>query len=568
MTRLRKIYDRFYWLAVILITVIFINIAGTFFHFKIDLTEDKRFTLTPATRQIVTEVDAPIFIQVLLEGKFPAEFRRMPAAIREMLLEFNKLNNEIRFRFENPLEGEKEEVQQRLDAWAQVGIIPTELNVRVVEGQSRQRIYPYAIFNYGDRQVAINLLEESSGATSGDVALNTSITLLEYKFSNAIAKLRATSKPNILLSAGHGELYAEQTAALEANLRAFYNLGRVNLDSIYRIPPEIAMLIVAKPTIHYSEKNLFVIDQYIMNGGSVIFLLDPLTVNLDSIRKNNQYLPYDNDVGLDDLLFKYGARINKNFVLDLNCTSIPLAINKPGGNSQFNLFPWYYHVLAQGDGIHPIVKGLDPVNLFFPASIDTIKTKSTIFKTPLLYSSVYTRLQYNPVLLDFEILKTNPDQSKFQAPPQILALLLEGRFNSAYENRVSPAMMDGLDQIGASFKGEGEPSRILIVSDGDLAKNYINPTTREIQPLGFNQFVNYTFANQEFLNNSVEFMLDRIGLSEARAKNIKLRLLDKQRIQTERLYWQMLNVVLPLVLLIVIGIIFNVVRKRRFARVE
>ncbi len=568
MSRLKRTYDRYYWLVATLLAIVLLNVAGTFFHASIDLTEDKRYTLTAATRQIVSEVNSPIFIQVLLEGKFPAEFRRLPAAIRELLQDFRKLNRNVQFRFDDPLEGEQDEVKDRLDAWAEVGIIPTELNVREQEGQSRQRIYPFAIFNYGDRQVAINLLDETSGTASGDVALNTSITLLEYKFANAILKLQATSKPNILFSAGHGELQGQQTASLEANLRAFYNTGRVDLDSIYQVPSEIAMLIIAKPTRPYSEKNLFVIDQYIMNGGSVMFLLDPLIVNLDSIRRHNQYLPHDNEVNLDEMLFKYGARVNKNFVLDLNCTSIPLAINKPGTQAQFNLFPWYYHILAMGDGIHPVVKGLDPVNLFFPASIDTIKTRNPIQKTSLLVSSPYTRLQYNPVLLDFEILKTSPDQSKFQDPPQTVAMLLEGRFNSLYENRVSPSMKQGLDEIGASYKPEGEPAKILVVSDGDVAKNYINPTNGAIQPLGFNQFVNYTFANQEFLTNAVEYMLDRIGLSEARAKNIKLRLLDKQRIQKERGFWQILNVVLPLVLLIVVGIIFNLLRHRRYARVS
>jgi ABC-2 type transport system permease protein len=566
MNRLRQLYDRFYWLAVVLIAVVLLNLAAGLFHGKIDLTEDKKYTLTEATKTIINEVDAPMFIQILLEGKFPAEFRRLPTATRELLEEFKKINHEIQFRFEDPLEGDKTEVKERLESWAQVGIVPTELNVRASEGQSRQRIYPFAIFNYGDRQVAINLLEETSGTTSGDVALNNSITLLEYKFANAIAKLRATDKPNILFSAGHGELAAQQSASLEGNLRAFYNTGRVNLDSIYQIPEEIDMLILAKPTIPYSEKNLFVIDQYIMRGGRLIILNDPLIVNLDSIRKNGQYLPHDNEVGLDDLLFKYGVRINKNFVLDLNCTPIPLAISKPGANAQYNLFPWYYDILASGFGDHPIVKGLDLVNLDFPASIDTIKTKASIKKTPLLKSSIYSRLQYNPVLLDFEILKTDPDQSKFRDPPQTVAILLEGAFNSVYENRVSPSMMQGLDQIGATFQANGIPAKILVVSDGDIARNSINATNGEIRPLGFNSYVNHTFANLEFLTNAIEFMLDRIGLSEARAKTIKLRLLDKQRIQNERLYWQVLNVVLPLVLLVAFGILFNALRRRRFAR--
>lgn len=566
MSRIQRTYDRFFWLAVVMVAMILLNLAGGLFHAKIDLTEDKRYTLTDATRQIVSEVDAPVFIQVLLEGKFPAEFRRLPAAIRELLEEFKKINGNIQFRFEDPLSGTPDEVQDRLESWAQVGIIPTELNVRNAEGQQRKRIYPFAIFNYGDRQVAINLLEESA-ATSGDVALNNSITLLEYKFGNAIAKLRATNKPNILFSSGHGELSNRQTLALEGNLRAFYNTGRANLDSLYQIPKDISLFIIAKPTIPFSDKNLFVLDQYVMNGGNVMFLLDPLTVNLDSIRVKGQYLPHDNDVALDQMLFKYGARVNRNLVLDLQCTPIPLAINRPGGNAQFNLFQWYYHILAEAapEG-HPIVKGLDPVNLLFPASIDTIRTSTPIKKTPLLQSSTYSRIQVNPVLLDFEILKTEPDRTKFQAGPQNVAVLLEGSFESLYKGRVTSGMLTGLEQLGTSFMEMGKPAKILVVSDGDVARNGIDPTTGEIRDLGFNQYVNYTFANKEFLTNAVEFMLDRIGLSEARAKTIKLRLLDRQKIQDEKLFWQILNVLLPLILLIIAGVLFNALRKRRYCR--
>jgi len=566
MSWLNNIFQRYYWILVAVIVIVLMNFAGELYHAKWDLTEDKRYTLSPATEEVIRGVDAPIFIQVLLEGKFPAEFRRLPVAIREMLLEFRKLNREVQFRFEDPLQGDPEVVKERLESWAQVGIVPTELNVRDADGQSRKRIYPFAIFNYGDRQIAIHLLEETSGGLSGDMALNNSIGLLEYKFANAIAKLQADSKPNVIFTEGHDELSAAFTTALEGNLRAFYNTARVNLDSIYQIPGEIDMVIVAKPRSAFSERDLFIIDQYVLNGGNVMFLIDPLSVNLDSIRRLGQYLPHDNDVGLDDLLFKYGARVNKNFVLDLECSSIPMAVNKPGAKSQFNLFPWYYHLLASGAGEHPIVKGLDRVNLLFPASIDTVRTEGKVKKTPLLVSSNYTRLQYNPVLLDFEILKTDADPNFFQDPPQTLGLLLEGEFNSLFENRVSAGMKEGLDQIGASFVAHGEGGKVLIVSDGDVARNLVNPNTGEVRPLGFNQYMNYTFDNQAFLTNAIEYMLDRVGLSQARAKTIKLRLLDQPKIKRERLYWQLLNVLLPLIILAVFGAAFIFIRKWRFAK--
>ena len=566
MRRLKELFNRYFWILAALAVVILLNLASTIFHGKVDLTEDKRFTLTEATRQIVRDVDAPIFIQVLLAGTFPAEFRRLPNSLTELLMEFRKLNNEIQFRFEDPLAGDKEEVNERLESWAQVGIVPTELNVREVEGQTRQRIFPFAIFNYGDRQIAINLLEESSPVISGDVALNNSISLLEYKFANAIAKLKAEKKPNILFTSGNGELSANQTIALEGNLRAFYNTTRINLDSLYQIPDEISMVIVAQPRTAISDKNLFKIDQFVMNGGSVIFLIDPLNVNLDSIRRNGQYIPSDVDHGLDDLLFRYGARINKNFVLDLESSSIPMTTGRPGSSAQYSLFKWYYHPLASGAGDHPVVKGLDRVNLLFPATIDTVGTKRPVRKTILLQSSPYTRLQYNPVLLDFDLLKTEPDPALFKEGPKPMAVLLEGQFNSLFENRVSPEMLQTLEQIGVAFKPTGDSGKVMIVADGDVAKNLVNANTGAVRPLGFNPYMNYTFDNQNFLTNSIEYMLDRVGLSTARAKTIKLRLLDQPRIKSQRLYWQMINVVLPLILLVVFGIGFNLLRKFRYTR--
>lgn len=554
------------WSLIVLVLVVLVNMLAGLYHFKIDLTEEKRYTLTPATVNLLGKVENPVLIDVTLEGEFPAGFKRLQLAVREILEEFQSINNNITFRFTDPLVGDPEEVNAKLEDWAQVGIVPTELNVRETDGQSSRRIYPFAIFNYADRQIAINLLEANMVGITPEMALNNSVSLLEYKLSNAIAKLRTTHKPNILFTEGHGELTSLQTASLEGNLRAFYNTGSINLDSIYQIPEDIAMLIIAKPTMPYSEKDLFKIDQFIMRGGNVVFLIDPLVVNLDSIGKNGQYVPYDNNVGFDEMFFKYGVKVNSNLVLDLECGTIPLALGDQRSNNAPRLVSWYYHPLVSGREDHPIVKGLDRIHLQFPSTIDTVKTKNYVRKTPLLTSSPYTRLQFSPVILDFEILKIEPDPDQFNKGPQTVAMMLEGTFNSLYENRVAPEMRATLDQIGASFQGESSNSKILVVADGDIAKNLINPTNGAIRPLGYNQYMNYTFDNQDFLTNAIEYMLDSEGLIESRARNIKLRLLDKPRIAQERLYWQLLNVVLPLILLSAFGIFFHFRRKRKYAR--
>ncbi len=562
-----RIQDRS-WVNLILIIALFIgvNIAGQYYYTKIDLTEEKRFTLTPATVELIEGIDQPVFIEVLLEGEFPAGFKRLQNALQELLLEFKSINNRIQFRFEDPLEGSAEEVEERLQSLAQVGIVPTELNVRDREGSSKRRIYPYAIFNYSDRQIAINLLENETPGIPPEIALNNSISLLEYKSADAISKLLINNKSNILFSSGHGELSLRETASLEQNLRAFYNTGRVNLDSIYQIPREVEALVIAKPSNPFSEKAKFVLDQYIMSGGNVLFLLDPLVVNLDSIQAKGQYVPHDSEVNLDDMLFRYGARLNRNLVVDFECSQIPMVVGKVGSRNQFELLPWYYHPLAAGNPSHPITKGLDRVDLRFPATIDTLKTKTAIEKTILLSSSQRSRLQYSPVVIDFEILKAPPDPSIFDDGPQPLAVLLEGPFASLYENRVTPAMKEGLVQIGADFIPQGIPARILIVADGDVAANVIDRSTGQPRPLGYNPYMQYTFANQSFLVNTIEYMLDRSGLIEARSKSVKLRLLDQARIESERGKWQLINVVVPIALLFLFGVIFHLWRKRKYAR--
>ncbi len=560
-------FKKYSWLLLCLLGLILVNVVASHYFTRLDLTEEKRYTLGPATRDMLSRVDGTLLVQVLLEGTFPADFKRLRQATEEALQDFSSVNSYIQYTFRDPLLGDREEVLERMEAWSKVGIIPTELNINDVEGQSRKQIFPFAIFNFGDRQIAINLLEGNTEGMSPEVAINNSISLLEYKFANAISKLMASHKPNVVFTQGHGELSAGQTASLSNNLSAFYNVGSLFLDSLVRIPDEVALVLIAKPTQPFSEKDLFKIDQYVMHGGRVIFLLDPLIVNVDSLAARSPYVPYNNETNLDELLFKYGCRVVPNLVLDLESSMIPMASGQGTNSGQPKLFQWYYHPLAAGYGDHPIVKGLDRVDLQFPSSIDTVKTRTAIRKIPLLTSSNYSRLQYSPVMLDFNILRVPPDQVDFDAGPQVLAMLLEGSFTSLYRNRVSNQMLQGLQEIGMDYREMGEPTKIIVVSDGDIARNHTNPRTGQIRPLGYNQYINYTFDNMDFLSNAIEYLLDRQGLIETRAKNVKLRLLDKPRIAEESVKWQLINVLAPLLLLIFFGGIFTYFRKRKYGQV-
>jgi ABC-2 type transport system permease protein len=302
-----------------------------------------------------------------------------------------------------------------------------------------------------------------------------------------------------------------------------------------------------------------------MNGGNVIFLIDPLNVSLDSINVNKNYIPMIREIGLDPLFFKYGARVNPNLVLDLQSTRIPMVVGMQGDKPQTELFPWYYHVLVSTTSEHPVTKGLDRIQLEFPASVDTIQTGVPIAKSILLTSSQHSRIQLTPVRLNFGILREPADPALFNKGPQPLAVLLEGSFESMYKNRLSQAQMDVLTRANLTYKADGEHAKVIVVTDGDLIKNLVNSETGEIAPIGYNKYENTSFTgNRDFMLNAIEYMVDNSGLLAARSKDVKLRLLDTTRAKEEALKWQLINILGPLALVLLTGIIYYFIRKRKY----
>ncbi len=545
--------------------VLFVNILANTFYTHLDLTEEKRFTLTRPTRELLRGLKDRIYIQVLLEGEFPAGFKRLQTASREMLDEFRSESGYIDYQFEDPGEGSIEEVNERRKALAEQGIMP--MNLRVAEqGQSSQKIiYPVAIVRYGSRQIPVKLLENESPTLNPELVINNSVTLLEYKFANAIKKILAPERPSILFTKGHGELDELQTADLDRSLRQFYNTDRIALDSVVQLKPaDCALLVVAKPRTGFSEQEKFKIDQYVMQGGRVLWLIDRLNAELDSLRP--RFVPSDYPLNLEDMLFKYGARIQPDLVVDLECTKILLRTGAAGNASQLDVFNWYYHPAVQPTGRHPIVKNLDRVEFKFCSSIDTIRTKTPVKKTVLLTSSKYSRLQFSPIELTFEILRQEPDPTKFNKGTQSVGVLLEGIFPSNYENRVSEQMLAGLRQLGVEFKPLSEPTRMLVISDGDVAANVVrNPATEDWLPLGLNRADQTTYANKELMLNAVEYLIDPTGVIEARTKEVKLRLLDTVKARKEQTLWRVVNIAAPLAFLGLFGWFFNWRRKKRYA---
>ena len=558
-------------LALVAVILFVVNIIANNFNSHIDLTEEGRFTLTEPTKNLIKSVKDPILVRVLLDGKFPAGFKRLQSSTRELLEDLHKINGVIEYKFEDPsVNGNDDEKKKRYQEMAKEGLVPMRLRVNDDKTKTEQYIFPYAIVNYHGNDVIVKLLENDVPGMNPEMALNNSIALLEYKLSNAVQKLLDNRKANILFTEGHGELKKEETADLEQTLSAFYKTGRLNLDSIVLIPYKdsfnrVDVLVIAKPTTAFSEKQKFQIDQYVMQGGKVLWLIDRLDADLLNMQKTGEMLPVDYPLNIEDQLFKYGARINPNLVLDMRCAKIPLKVGANGNAPQMDMFDWYYYPLASPNNKHPVTKSLDLVWLQFPSSIDTIRTKTDIKKTILLASSKTSRTQFTPTKLNFEILRYPAEPDKFNKGFQPLAIMLEGYFPSLFENRVTAEQIAVLQQLGQQYTPLSKNTKMLVVADGDIARNEYDFKQNAMLPLGYNRFVNYKFANKDFLQNAIEYMLDDKGIIAARGKEVKLRLMDKQMAEENTTLIRFVNILLPLLLVGLFGFIFMWLRKKRFA---
>ncbi len=554
--KLKSIYN--FGIAVAIFTLL--NVVGSFLYTTFDLTEDKRFSITEPTKQLLNQLDEDVLIKIYLAGELPAGVKRLQKSTVELLDGFRNHSSRIEYIIENPLGGTVEEDNAAKKFLADQFIYPNNLVVKGAEENRELLFYTYANLSYKGRNIPVNLVAKEGGNLS-DYDINNSINLLEYKFADAINKLSTGIKPNIAFTRGHGELDDLKTGSFRNAMKARYRVGYYNLDSTTHIDNNLDLLIIAKPTETFPIKHKFQIDQYIMNGGKVIWLIDKMGINLDSMMRAPVIIPNDYPLDIDDLLFSYGARIQPNLLMDLQCTQIELAIDAKGSRDKFD---WYFHPVITPQIDHPIVKSLDGVNLYFPSTMDTIRTKSYVKKTPILMSSEATRLKRSPIDMSFNILRGVPPKSQWNKGKQIVGLLLEGTFDSEYDGRVTSEMQNILKSINQPYRAKSPENKMLVVSDGDIIKNLVNPQNNSPLPLGFNRWSGYTFANENFLINSIEYMLDDANLFEARGKEVKLRRLNTKKATEERGFWQILNILVPLFLLALFGIGFTFIRRRKF----
>lgn len=574
-TRRNHKFQSLFQFGLFLGVVFFLNVlansrfGGRSLYATLDLTEDKKYTLTAGTKRLLRDLDEVVYIKVLFEGQFPAGFKRLRTSIGDVLEDFRAQNPRLEYDFENPLRGSTKESQARLAQLRKDGLAPVNLTLQI-NGETTQRpVFPYAILNYRGRTLPINLLENEVPGVPDEVVLNNAIGLLEYKLASGIQKLQRAVKPHLFFTSGHGELNPMETADLERTLRRDYLTDRLALDSVVQINPrDAALLIVAKPRLPFSEQDKFKLDQYVMNGGKIIWLIDKVAMDLDSLNGRPEYLPSEYNLDLDDLLFRYGVRLQPNFALDYQCSPIKLVTGRLGNAPQFSPFNYPYHVVAIPRSNHPVVKSLAPVNFLFAGSIDTLRTKTPLRKTVLLTTSERSRQQFLPLRMNFDFLKYELDPTKFRTGIQPLAVLLEGVFSSPFENRITPALEAGLAALKMSYRATSVPTKMVVVADGDVAKNKVYLKKQQIAPLGFNEFAEYRFANKDFLINTIEYLLDDAGVIAARGKDVKLRLLDVAKAKSQKQFWQLLNLGLPLLLLVSGGALYLAWRQRRYSKIS
>jgi gliding-associated putative ABC transporter substrate-binding component GldG len=556
-------------IVVLLNILVNVRIGGRGLYANFDLTEENRFTLSPATEDVLEEVDDVVFVKVLLEGDFPATLKQLQRSTLEMLEDFRSVTPYIEFDFEDPSDGTTEQLtnlRKQLDEWE---LKPTFFETT----DAAQVVYPFAIVRYGNRVFPVDLLDEDiPGAASESERLEISISQLEYKLANAIQKVTQSSNDReyVLFTEGHGELDSLQTFDLQTSLQSFYNVDRIHLDSVITIPSDlVSLLIVAKPKTAFSDRDKFKIDQYVMNGGKVLWLIDHVAMDLDTLRMKQRFYPAPYGIELDDILFKYGIRFQDNFVLDYQCSNIALTMGAQGTPPRFFKYP-YFPVLVP-DMSHPITKGLGFMNLKYPSALDMeVQLPPGLERTLLLQSSNNSMYQRLPVEMDFAFLREPLRKEAFQKPPQPLAMLVEGVFPSFYANRMSADMQEGMRQLNIEIRDESFPTAMIVVADGDVARNEVNYSNGKVLPLGYSPYEGdgkgFTFTgNKDFLINCVEYLVSDHGVFEARGKEVKLRLLDRMKAETEKTKWQMVNLVLPLVFLLLFGFAYNWWRKRKFS---
>lgn len=532
--------------------LILLNILNQGFYTRIDLTSDNRFTLASVTKKIINNIDKQLLIKVYLEGDFPSEFKRLQIETRQFLEELSAINSLIKIQFIHP--------DNQRDKLIKAGMIPSQLTVKEDGKLSNTIIFPWAEILYGKKNTTVSLLTNENVQSQED-QLEKAIENLEFSFSNAIYKLQENKQRKVAVLSGNGELSDIQLYSFLSELTKKHRLAKFTLDSVATNPvkslndlQQFDLVIIAKPVKPFSENEKLVLDQYIMNGGKTLWMLENVQADTDSLYNDGRMLAYPRDLNLTDFFFSYGLRVNATLLQDLYAAKIPLATGNIGNKPQFQNLNWFYHPLVSGNPMHAITKNITPVRLRFANQIDTLQ--NNLKKTILLMSSMLTKKIGTPAIIELKSIANEPKEGEYSSGFQIVSLLSEGNFTSMYANRIKPFKM-------TNFSKKSVDNKMIVISDGDIGRNQL----KKGKPfdLAKDKWTDELFGNKEFLLNAVDYLLDNNGLIELRNKKIQVNLLDKKRAYQEKKYWQFINIILPLMVVLTFGLVFQYLRKRKYS---
>jgi gliding-associated putative ABC transporter substrate-binding component GldG len=556
------------------VALVLINLAAAHLHSRLDLTQEKRYTLSSPTKEMLGRLDDNIQIDFFLAGNLKAGIRKLAKGTDDLLHEFNQYcDGKITVHTFDPLATLDDSTKSGfLDSMRRMGIQAMTQIAQAKKGEeeSQRIVIPAAIVRYKDRIYPVNLLlgvQKSNTGQPEEQLYTNAETLLEYKFGSAIDKVTEKTVPRIGYVMGNGEPLDYRVYGLIEDLRHTYRFGIIPLDSVAVIPTEYNALVIVKPTEKFTEREKLTLDQYLMHGGQIIWAIDALHAEKDSLRQEQGTIAFDRGLDLEDLFFRYGVRVNKDLVEDAGqCANISLVVGTQGNKPQIEALKWPYYPLLSGSLTHPISKNLDPVLSEFANSIDTVKAPG-INKTVLLHTSASSRRVSTPALITLDVLKYKDDLKMFPESNIPVAMLLEGKFRSLFANRLSSSMADSLANIfHTPFVPEAAtPSRVIVCADGDIFMNEVSGSQGPL-PLGFSADNDFTFANKDFIENCFEYMVNPSHILETRSKDFTLRLLDPAKVETDRAFWQFINIGLPILLVVIGGYIYQMVRRRRFTK--
>ena len=578
MTKL--VLSRRKWLTSFVVTMVIVaalNTIGSFVFTRFDLTSEKRYTLSDTTKETLSELDDYVYFKVYLEGDFPAGFKKLRRETKEMLDEFRAYTKYIDYDFINPsADADPNEINDTYKTLYQQGLNPTNLMEQNPDGSTRQMvIWPGALVSYrNNTEIAIDLLENQLGQSSEE-ALNASMQNLEYRLLDAIVKVTRAQRPSIGFIEGHGELTESEVYDITQTLKKNYHVTRGEIagkvdalldrheDANGNVTAKIKFdaLVIAKPTQPFDEKDKFLLDQYIMHGGKVLWLVEPVYATMDSLTSQESTVGVDQDLNLDDMLFRYGVRLNRNLLLDMNCAALPIRTGQVAGQAQLEFYRWFYFPLAQSASNHPMVRHLNAVKMDFVSSIDPTTSEGSIVKTPLLKTSDYTKVSGTPAFISLAMLRQSPDKRMFPSRGQNVAYLLKGTFPSLYANRI-PADIEESKEM--QFLPESVPTSMIVVADGDVIRNQIDVISKKPLPLGYDQYTQNTYGNKDFIENAIAYLVDGENLIAIRSREFKIRLLDPDKKVHQRLRWQLVNTLIPVGMVLLFGFVMALIRKKKY----